>query len=80
MKTMYNNISIGGGKFTQPSFKYVKGTVKVPDLKAMLVKDKLKVLGYFVLKNVQIEEKNFFNYIDLEILLTSPKEWDTYAK
>jgi len=60
--------------------KYERGDLKIPDLRAMLTKDKLKINGYFIIKNLQVNEKNKFDFIDLEILITAPQEWDTYAK
>ena len=60
--------------------KYERGDLKIPDLKAMLTKDKLKINGYFKIKGLQVSKTAKFNFIDLEILITAPKEWDTYAK
>ena len=50
--------------------KYERGDIKIPDLRAMLTKDKLKINGYFIIKNLQVNEKNKFDFIDLEILIT----------
>jgi len=52
--------------------KYERGDIKIPDLRAMLTKDKLKINGYFIIKNLQVNEKNKFDFIDLEILITAP--------
>jgi len=32
--------------------KYERGDIKIPDLKAMLTKDKLKINGYFKIKGL----------------------------
>ena len=52
----------------------------MPNLKEMMTKDKLKINGFFSIKKIQVASTDKFKFIDLDILLTAPSEWDTYAK
>ena len=54
--------------------------MKVPSLREMMVKDKLKINGFFNISGIQLGLDDKFKFIDMELLLVAPPDWNTYEK